>query len=95
MRYIQTIICAGALFLSACNNNSATTEKEMTKTPVIVASDVSYGTDSAKLTGFVAYDSASAAKRPVVLIIHEWWGLNDYVKSRAKQLAALGYLAML
>jgi dienelactone hydrolase len=94
MRNITSIICAAGLFLSACNNNSSTAEKEMTKTPVIVATDVSYGTDSAKLTGFVAYDSASAVKRPVVLIIHEWWGLNDYVKSRAKQLAELGYLAI-
>lgn len=54
---------------------------------------LAYKADSANCTGFVAYDSATGAKRPVVLIIHEWWGLNDYVKNRARQLAAMGYLA--
>ncbi|HSN60364.1 MAG TPA: dienelactone hydrolase family protein, partial [Ferruginibacter sp.] len=44
--------------------------------------------------GYVAYDASTDKKRPVVLIVHEWWGLNDYAKSRAKQLAELGYLAM-
>ena len=93
MKYFIAIIFAATLFLSACNN-SATPEKEMVKTPVIKTENVSYGTDSAKLTGFVAYDSGSTAKRPVVLVVHEWWGLNDYIKSRVKQLAELGYLAI-
>ena len=46
------------------------------------------------MNGFVAYDESSDKKRPVVLIVHEWWGLNDYIKSRTKQLAELGYFAM-
>jgi dienelactone hydrolase len=96
MKYYQLVFCAATLLFVACNNNTTTekTENNMVKAPVIKEESVSYGTDSAKLTGFVAYDSASTAKRPVVLIVHEWWGLNDYVKGRAKQLADLGYLAM-
>ena len=74
--------------------NTASKEKEQVKAQVIKTEDISYASDSAVLTGFVAYDSNSTAKRPIVLIVHEWWGLNDYVNSRAKQLAALGYLAM-
>ena len=35
----------------------------------------------------------SPGKRPGVLVVHEWYGLNDYVKSRARQLAKLGYVA--
>jgi dienelactone hydrolase len=46
------------------------------------------------LKGFVAYDKNVTGKRPVVLVVHEWWGLNDYLKMRAKKLAELGYLAM-
>lgn len=92
MKQISVLIGAVAL-LCACNNNT-TPEKEMAKAPSIKTESVSYGNDSAKLTGFVAYDSASTAKRPVVLIIHEWWGLNDYIKNRAKQLAEAGYLAI-
>ena len=33
-------------------------------------------------------------KRPAILVVPEWWGLNDYTRSRAKQLAELGYIAM-
>ena len=67
---------------------------ETNQTPAIVAEPVSYTGDSVTMNGFVAYDSALKGKLPVVMIIHEWWGINDYTKSRAKQLAALGYLAM-
>jgi len=38
-------------------------------------------------------DSISG-KRPGVLVAPEWWGLNDYAKSRARQLAGLGYVAL-
>ncbi len=38
--------------------------------------------------------SSIAGKRPVVLVVHEWWGMNDYIKRRVRDLAALGYLAM-
>ncbi|MBK7433897.1 MAG: dienelactone hydrolase family protein [Chitinophagaceae bacterium] len=79
-----------ALFAGSCNNSS-TTEKNIA--PMIKEENPAYTSDSANLTGFLAYDSANTSKRPVVFIIHEWWGLNDYVKSRARQLAAMGYLA--
>jgi dienelactone hydrolase len=42
----------------------------------------------------VAFDESIKVKRPVVLIVHEWWGLNDYTKMRARKLAELGYIAM-
>jgi len=93
MKYLSTIVFAATFFFAACNN-STTSNKEMTKSPAIKTESVSYGTDSAKLTGFVAYDSSVTEKRPVVLVVHEWWGLNDYTKSRVKQLAELGYLAI-
>lgn len=35
-----------------------------------------------------------AAKAPAVLLVHEWWGLNDQVKSVAAELAGLGYVAL-
>ncbi len=43
--------------------------------------------------GFIAWDDASKGKRPGILVVHEWWGLNDYARSRAEQLAELGYVA--
>ncbi len=45
------------------------------------------------LEGYLAYDDTMTGKRPGVLVVHEWWGLNDYAKRRAEQLARLGYVA--
>ena len=42
----------------------------------------------------MAYDENIEGKRPAVLVVHEWWGLNDYVKMRVRELAKLGYIAM-
>ncbi|NJL30692.1 MAG: dienelactone hydrolase family protein [Phycisphaerales bacterium] len=41
-----------------------------------------------------AWDTGIAGKRPVVLVIHEWWGLNDYAKRRINMLAEQGYLGL-
>jgi dienelactone hydrolase len=54
---------------------------------------IDYQFDGITLKGFLAYDEATKDKRPGVVVVHEWWGLNDYAKSRAKMLAELGYVA--
>ncbi|WP_409295315.1 dienelactone hydrolase family protein [Pseudomonas sp. KCJK8670] len=51
-------------------------------------------TDGNRLIGYYAYDDAVEGKRPGILVVHEWWGLNDYAKRRARDLAALGYNAL-
>ena len=55
---------------------------------------LSYAIGDEKFSSYVAYNDQSAKKRPVVLVVHEWWGMNDYVKRRTRQLAELGYLAI-
>lgn len=42
----------------------------------------------------LAWDDAVKVQRPGVLVFPEWWGLTDYAKARAQQLAQLGYVAM-
>ncbi len=54
---------------------------------------VEYKQGDAVLEGYLAYDDAIKGKRPGVLIVHEWMGVNPYVKKRAEQLAKLGYIA--
>jgi dienelactone hydrolase len=54
---------------------------------------VEYRDGDTVLTGYLTYDDAIEGKRPGVLVIHEWWGLNDYAKRRAEMLAELGYVA--
>jgi len=50
--------------------------------------------DGVELECFLAYDGQSDGPRPGVLIIHEWWGLTDYLRRRAKMLAELGLTAL-
>src|SRR5947208_6459156 len=54
---------------------------------------VEYKDGDTTLKGFLAYDDAAKGKRPGVVVVPEWWGLNEYPKSRAEQLAKLGYVA--
>ena len=54
---------------------------------------VLYKDGTAELEGFLAYDDSAKGPRPGVLVIHDWTGLQDYTKSRATQLAELGYVA--
>ena len=59
----------------------------------VVTKSVAYEQGGQKLQGYLAYDDAKSGARPGVLVVPEWWGLNDYVKSRARQLAQMGYVA--
>lgn len=82
--------------LVSCNDQTSTnTEKPAeTKKPGIKEMNISYAGDSVTMDGFVAYDTSLDTKRPAILIIPEWWGLNEYPKMRARELAKLGYMAM-
>jgi dienelactone hydrolase len=59
----------------------------------VVTRSVAYEQGGVQLEGSLAYDDAVAARRPEVLVVHEWWGLNEYARGRADQLAGLGYVA--
>lgn len=54
---------------------------------------IDYEADGTPLKGYLA---VGGAEQPSVgvLVVHEWWGRNDYVRQRADQLAALGYTAL-
>ncbi len=59
----------------------------------VVTKPVTYQDDNATLEGYLAYDDSVKGRRPGVLVVHEWWGLNDYARKRAEQLARMGYVA--
>lgn len=62
----------------------------------IVTRAVAYEHAGVKLEGYLAYDEEKVkpgAQAPGVLVLPEWWGLTDYPKGRAEQLARLGYVA--
>lgn len=46
------------------------------------------------LIGYLAYDGEVEGKRPGVIVVHEWWGLNDHARNSARRLAEHGYVAL-
>jgi len=62
--------------------------------PDIKVVNVSVNVSGVSYKAYIAYDENVKGKRPGVLVIPEWWGLNDYPKMRARKLAELGYVAM-
>jgi dienelactone hydrolase len=62
--------------------------------PKIQTKAVEYKAQDAVMKGYLAYDEGIKGKRPGVLVVHEWWGVNDYIRRRALMLAELGYVAL-
>ena len=54
---------------------------------------VDYQQGGTTLEGYLAYDDSISGKRPGVLIVHQWMGITDTEKTRAKMLAQMGYVA--
>ncbi len=86
--------------LTSCNEsenkqakNTDTNKENTMKTFALKTENVDYTGDGVTMKGFVAYNEDTAVAKPVVLILPEWWGIGDYTRGRAKQLAEFGYLA--
>lgn len=100
-------LCMGLLLTwclsTSCNNSVqginagkdslAAAHQNTQDTSGIKEETVTYNDGSTLLKSYIVYKEGQE-KRPAVLVIPEWWGLNDYPKSRARQLAELGYVAM-
>lgn len=93
LRMLLIVLTASATLLTSCINNDKKKIPEM-KEPKLKEETVSYPLESSTRNNFVVYDENIEGKRPAVLVIHEWWGLNDYTRMRARELAKLGYIAM-
>lgn len=74
----------GALAFAAC----------LTAQAGIKTEEISYAADGVNMKGYLAYDDAKKGKRPGVLVVHEWWGHNEYARQRARLLAEMGYVAL-
>ncbi|WP_251977954.1 dienelactone hydrolase family protein [Salinicola avicenniae] len=62
--------------------------------PHVQGETFEYSTGGQTYQGYLAYNAADDEPRPAVLLVHEWWGLNDYIEHKADQLAALGFVAL-
>lgn len=60
----------------------------------VQGTEVNYQSGDTTLKGYLATDPALKGPRPGILVVHEWWGHNDYARKRARMLAELGYTAL-
>ncbi len=76
--------------LSACQQEETDTMPSSSATD-IKTEQIQYEANGVKLNGYIAWDANQAGPRPGVIVVHEWWGQTDYIRSRARMLAELGY----
>src|ERR1700687_1313656 len=98
----KTILSAGlCIALASCGNQpSSSTNADSAKTaaadstmsmPSIKTDSVLYSSNGKQSKGYIAYDENKKGKLPIVVVVPEWWGVTEYTKRRARQLADLGY----
>ena len=98
--YLSLWLFGFIVVLSSCGANTSQQEVKETSNiaeiPAIavVGEEVTYSDDSTELKGYISYDENNESTRPGVIVIHEWWGHNEYVRERADMLAELGYTAL-
>ena len=56
--------------------------------------EVSYKSGDETVKGMLYMPSNASGKLPALVVIHEWWGLNDWVKDQASKLADQGYVTL-
>lgn len=97
-KYSKGVLLIGLALIVCCKQTKkeeAPKEEVSTEHIVNVKGEaVTYASDSTSMNGYIAHDANLEGKRPGVIIVHEWWGHNDYVRERADQLAELGYTAI-
>ena len=92
---IMAIFLIASCMDKAKKDTTTTEVEEVAKTePKIVGKELMYTNDSTTMKGYIAYDDNATEKRPGILVVHEWWGHNEYSRERADMLAELGYTAL-
>ena len=89
------LLMLGTVILAACASAQWDGGGSMqAKGKDIRGEEVSYEAGGVKLQGYIAYDANQKGQRPGVVVVHEWWGHNDYARKRARMLAEMGYTAL-
>jgi carboxymethylenebutenolidase len=82
-RFFAAIAVLIALAFTAASFSSGSPKSEM----------VTFKSGDETISGFLALPSG-AGRHPGIVAIHEWWGLNDWVKEEAQKFADLGYVVL-
>ncbi len=60
----------------------------------VIGKEVTYRAGDVELKGYIAHADSMSGKRPGIIVVHEWWGHNEYARKRAEMLAEAGYIAL-
>ncbi len=99
-KYAFAALALFGLMVISCMNKekkaetASNAQKVIEQTVKVVGKEIAYATDSTNMKGYITFDENSDDKRPGVIVVHEWWGHNDYTRQRADMLAELGYTAI-
>jgi dienelactone hydrolase len=83
MKNLLALLVSSAVVLASAGSAQAKVQSQT----------ITYKQGKVELEGYLAWDDASAAKRPGVLVVHDWMGISDHTKKEADRLAELGYVA--
>jgi dienelactone hydrolase len=60
----------------------------------VTGKEVEYRSGDTVLKGYLAENPKFKGKRPAVIVVHEWWGHDEYARKRARMLAEMGYTSL-
>jgi len=100
MKVLLTILALSSIACTSKKSESVPAPTEPAKAspaapaPDIRGEEVVYTAGDKTLKGYIAWDASKTEPRPGVIVVHEWWGHNEYVRKRARMLAEEGYTAL-
>lgn len=95
-RLLLLAFCVAAASIASAQTTAAlpTAHAADSAEQALTTSTLEYTLDGVRMVGYLVYDASLPTPRPGVLVVHEWWGLNDYARGRAEDLARAGYVAL-
>jgi dienelactone hydrolase len=93
MKLMISFFLITPLIFSACSKKDSA-EMQSADKQQPSHKEISYVVDTTTMKGYIAYPQNHNVKKPGILVVHEWWGHNEYARKRADMLADLGYVAL-
>ncbi|MCD9016627.1 dienelactone hydrolase family protein [Parachryseolinea silvisoli] len=95
IKRMSIALLSALVLLAACSRPKPAEEAAPQPVePSYTQEAVSYSLDTTTMNGYVAYNQTDSTKRPGIIVVPEWWGVSDHVKTSANELAKLGYVAL-
>ena len=72
------------LIVMSCGTPSNQSNKEVAEEVSIIGETVNYQSPSTEMQGYITFDQAQEGKRPGIVVVHEWWGHNEYTRKKSR-----------